>query len=228
MDASGRRRRHLLIAVAAAVAVLAALVSVGRFGLVRGSGTSSGTIGAPAPAPSPSATRVVPPTAPSTTGPRAIPQSTEPEVFARRVANGLFTWETASGYGPVDYAQAIVDVGDPTGNESAALASDVRSYLPTTEAWAQLRTFQTRQWLTIDEASVPAAWADAVAQAAPGQLLPGTIAYTITGTRHRTGTWGTDPVDASRPVAFTVFLTCGPSFDSCRLLRLSQLDNPLR
>lgn len=226
MDASGRRRRQLLIAVAAAVAVLAALVSVGLFGLVRGPGTSSGRVGTPAP--SPSAAPVVPPTAPSPAGPRAIPGSTEPEVFARRVANGLFTWDTASGYGPVDYAQAIVDVGDPTGNESAGLASDVRSYLPTTEAWAQLRTFQTRQWLTIDTAFVPAAWADAVAQAAPGQLLPGTIAYTITGTRHRTGTWGTDPVDTSRPVAFTVFLTCGPSFDRCRLLRLSQLDNPLR
>jgi len=119
-------------------------------------------------------------------------------------------------------------VGDPTGNETAGLASDVRNYLPTPEAWVQLRQSHPRQWLVVDTAVVPDAWAGAVEQAAPGRLLPGTIAYTVTGIRHRSGIWGTDPVDTSHPVTFTVFVTCAPSFDTCHLLRLSGLDNPLR
>ena len=78
-----------------------------------------------------------------------------------------------------------------------------------------------------------------VVQAAPGQIPDGAVAYTITGTRHRTGYWGTDPVTTTHPVAFTVFLTCTPERTpapapadpitaTCLLLRLSQLDNPLR
>jgi len=118
-------------------------------------------------------------------------------------------------------------------SEADALASDVRAYLPTAEAWAQLTTYQTRQWLTIDAATVPAAWATAEAQAAPGQLPHGATAYTITGTRHRTGIWGTMPVEATRPVSFTVLIACAPparefSASLCHLLRLSELDNPLR
>ena len=71
------------------------------------------------------------------------------------------------------------------------------------------------------------------AQAAPGQLPRGATAYTITGTRHRAGIWGTEPVEATRPVSFTVFIACAPpapefSTSLCRLLRLSELDNPLR
>jgi hypothetical protein len=29
-------------------------------------------------------------------------------------------------------------------------------------------------------------------------------------------------------VEFTVFVVCAPTYDTCHLLRLSQLDNPLR
>ena len=112
-------------------------------------------------------------------------------------------------------------------------------YMPPPEAWAQLRTHQTRQWLTIDTIEIPDAWEDAVVQAAPGQIPDGAVAYTITGTRHRTGYWGTDLVTTTHDVAFTVFLTCTPErnqapapadpiIETCVLLRLSQLDNPLR
>ena len=115
----------------------------------------------------------------------------------------------------------------------------MRAYLPTPAAWAQLRTHQTQQWLIIDTISIPDAWETAVAQAAPGQLPAGAVAYTITGTRHRDGIWNTEPVTTAHPVAFTMFLTCAiersavpPPGDgiteTCRLLRLSQLDNPLR
>lgn len=65
-------------------------------------------------------------------------------------------------------------------------------------------------------------------QAQPGQLAEGTIAYTIEGTRHREGVWNDEQVTSEHPVMFTVFIVCAPTYDTCHLLRLSQLDNPLR
>jgi len=221
-----RRHRRLMIAlIAGGIAVLLG-VGIGVYGLLRGPGPNDQAHPPAGTSTTPPGAASVPPTAAG--APRPVTESPDPETFAGRVAVALFTWDTATGYDPVDYARVLADVGDPTGDEMPGLASDVRAYLPTDQAWAQLRTYQTRQWLTVEETAVPQGWADAQAQAAPGQLLPGTTAYTVTGTRHRTGIWGTEPVESSRPVAFTVFVTCAPSFDTCRLLRLSQLDNPLR
>lgn len=229
MDPTARRRRTLLIATITGGLILLLLVGVGVYGLIRG----------PQPAQPADAT---PADRPAATSPARVPSEPEPvrvvggpEEFAAAVAEALFTWDTTSGYGPADYAQMLADVTSDT--EADAAASDVRAYLPTPEAWAQLRTHQTRQWITIDAIEIPALWEDAVAQAAPGQIPDGTIAYTIAGTRHRTGHWGTDPVTTAHPVAFTVFLTCTTDAsppppeegtDHCLLLRLSQLDNPLR
>ena len=70
--------------------------------------------------------------------------------------------------------------------------------------------------------------ADAVAQAQPGQIAPGTTAVTIEGTRHRSGVWNGQPVTSEHPVSFTVFVVCPPTYPTCHVLRLSQLDNPLR
>jgi len=67
-----------------------------------------------------------------------------------------------------------------------------------------------------------------VEQAQPGQLAEGTVAYTIEGTRHRSGVWNDEPVESAHPVAFTVFIVCKPTYETCHLLRLSELDNPLR
>jgi len=224
--AEPRRHRRLLIAAIAGGLALLVAVGVGIYGLVRGPGNTR-------PDPSPSGTVATSPATPSSTpaGPERLPVTGDAEAFARAVAEGLFTWDTISGATPSDYAQVLSDAASTS--EADALASDVRAYLPTAEAWAQLTTYQTRQWLTIDTAAVPEAWATAEAQAAPGQLPHGATAYTITGTRHRSGIWGTAPVEASRPVSFTVFLVCAPpapefSVGLCRLLRLSELDNPLR
>ncbi|MGB4768095.1 MAG: hypothetical protein WBP22_02445 [Candidatus Saccharimonas sp.] len=224
-----RRRRRLLIATIAGGLVLLLLVGVGVYGLLRGPAPRTDTT--PAGPSVPSATTT--PAGPNGQGPVAVPQTGGPEAFARAAAVALFTWDTTSGYQAVDYAQMLADVA--ADEEADTLAGDVRAYLPNPQAWAQLRQYQTRQWLTIDTAVIPEAWEIAVAQAAPGQIPDGAVAYTIDGTRHRDGTWGTEPVGASRPVTFTVFIVCTPvvtdrgiTGTSCELLRLSQLDNPLR
>ena len=85
--------------------------------------------------------------------------------FAQGVASTLFAWDTASGLWPLDYTSAILAVGDPSGDEQAGLASDVAAYLPTRDAWIELRQYATRQHLTIDTTYVPDAWSEAVAQA---------------------------------------------------------------
>jgi hypothetical protein len=154
------------------------------------------------------------------------------EESARQVAEALFTWNTTSGYGPAAYARELADVTASV--EADAAATDVRAYLPTPAAWAQLPTHQT-----IDTIGIAAAWETAAGQATPGQLPDGAVAYTITGTRHRDGTRNTEPVTTTHPVAFTVFLACtleraavpppGAGItETSQLLRLSQLNNPLR
>lgn len=225
--AADRRRRRLLFAAIAGGLALLLLVGLGMYGLLRGPGTYE-----PDPEGSASPAAATPaPSAGAPSSPKPIPALSDPEEFARQVAQALFTWDTASGLEPSDYAQVLADAADTA--EANALATDVRAYLPSSEAWAQLRTYQTRQWLTIDSVVVPDAWTIAEAQAAPGQVPRGATAYTIEGTRHRTGIWSTEPVEASRPVSFTVFIVCtppAPEFRAnlCRLLRLSALDNPLR
>ena len=79
----------------------------------------------------------------------------------------LFTWDTASGFLPLDYTAVLLDVGDPTGNEQAGLASDVTSYLPDRDAWIDLRQYSTSQHLIITDAYVPDQWAQAVSRPAP-------------------------------------------------------------
>ena len=226
MAASVSPGRRIVLLLSIGFGVLAALVGVGLYGLVLAPSPSTPTT-AVAPT-APAASDVSPkPSASSATLP-PIRSTSDAEAFARQAAGALINWDAATDFVPADYAQVIVDAGDPSGTETAGLASDVRTYLPTAEAWLTLRTYGTRQWLTIDEAFVPASWSDAVDQAAPGQLLPGTVAYTITGTRHRAGIVGTQTQETSRPIAFTLFIACEPSFDECRLLRLSEVDNPLR
>lgn len=225
MAASVSPGRRIVLLLSIGFGVLAALVGVGLYGLVLAPAPSTPTSVEPT---APTAAAVDPePSASSATLP-PIRSTSDAEAFAREAAVALVNWDSATDFDPADYAQVIVDVGDLSGIETAGLASDVRTYLPTAEAWLTLRRYGTRQWLTIDEAFVPASWSDAIDQATPGQLLPGTIAYTITGTRHRAGIVGTQAQETSRPIAFTLFIACEPSFDECRLLRLSEVDNPLR
>lgn len=221
-------RRRLTVIIAAALAVLI-LAGIGIYGLITGPATPSAD-----PPPAPSA-----PTETSTPGQPAglpeIPATRDPERFAGAVAEALFTWDTGSGWMPLDYTNTLIAVADPSGVEQAGLAADIATYLPNREAWVELRKHQTRQWIEITDLYVPAAWAEAEAQAQPGQLVPGAIAYTVEGIRHRDGVWNGETVTAQFEVSFTIFLACPPARgqgaadrgEACYLLRLSMLDHPL-
>lgn len=220
--------RGRLIAVIAAGLALLLLIGVGVYGLIAGPQHPTHRPHNPAP------TVTTPdPAGPVSPGPPRVVPSADPEVFARNVAEALFGWDTGSGLMPLDYTAVILAVGDPSGTEQAGLASDIAAYLPSRDAWLELRKYATTQHLTIESAFVPDAWGEAVAQAQPGQLPPGATTITIEGTRHRAGVWNGEPVTAEQAVSFTVFLACpplSPQFRSglCHVLRLSQLDNPLR
>ncbi|MBR7502965.1 hypothetical protein KCW65_23060, partial [Mycobacterium tuberculosis] len=71
--------------------------------------------------------------------------SGDPEEFARNVATAVFAWDTGSGLMPLDYTSVLMEVADPTGTEQAGLASDIAAYLPTREAWVELRQYPTTQ-----------------------------------------------------------------------------------
>ena len=143
--------RRLMILLIVGAAVLAVLVGVGLYGLLL----------APRSDPSPGNTAGDPPGAststpsPTSSTPPVVRESDDPETFARALAIALFTWDTATEFGPTDYAQVIVDVGDPSGNETAGLASDVRTSLPTADAWAQLRKLNPKPGAAFLDAFVP-------------------------------------------------------------------------
>lgn len=221
------RSRRKVIALTVSGVLLATLASVGGYGLIVGTANK--------PAPSATPRDPAPPTQPTPRPPAAsrpkvppIAPTHDPELFARRVAEAIFTWDTAAGLMPLNYTAAILAAGDPSGNEQAGLAADIATYLPSRDAWQQLRKYETTQRLTIDTVSEPDAWAQALAQARPGQLPPGAGAYTIDGVRERNGTWNGSPETLKESVSFTVFIACPTHKDPCYLLRLSQLGSALR
>lgn len=219
------RARRTLIALIAALSLAILAAGIGIYGLVIGSGQPADSNDPPSSSAAPNTEPSREPTSPSRIP--TIPQTTDAEAFARSVAAALFTWDTGSGFLPLDYAAVILNVADPTGFEQSGLAADIATYLPTQSAWAQLRPYATTQRLEITSTFRPDAWADALTQARPGQLPDGAAAYTIEGIRNRSGVWNGDPVTAEQPVAFTIFIACPPD-DPCYVLRLSQLNNPLR
>jgi len=222
-------RRQLALIVAAVLALLT--LAVGIYGLMTGPGDRT----------EPVARAATVATTPGTENGkdndngvmaadpsrRTLPRTNDPIEFARAVASALFDWDTATGYLPADFEAPVLAAADPSGEETPGLIDDIGTYLPSLDQWLDLATMNVTQSLTIDSAQVPADWASTVAQA-HGELRPGTTAITITGRRHRNGIWNGEPAATSLPVSFTVFVACRPAFDRCQVLRLSQLDNPLR
>jgi hypothetical protein len=215
--------RQIAVVLGGVLAV--ATFAVGIYGLVRGPDST-----APTPAhQSGGAAEAIPEAAVPvvTLEDRALPRTTDPITYVRAVATTLFDWDTSLGFLPTDYTAAVLADADPSGEETPGLISDVATYLPTVEQWLDLGALEVRQTIEIKDAYVPETWTAAVDQA-HGHLRPGTTAVTVTGTRHRTGVWNGDTAESSYPVSFTVFVACEPSFDRCHVLRLSQLDNPLK
>lgn len=219
-------RRQLALVIGAALAVVT--LAVGVYGLATGPShrrDAERETGSPAAAPAPAP--ATPVTAETDPGRETLPRTNDPILFARAVASAMFDWDTASGYMPADYQAPVLADADPSGEETPGLISDIATYMPTVDQWLDLATMNVTQSLTIDGAAAPADWKSVLAQA-HGQLRPGTMAVTITGTRHRAGVWDGEKSTTSSPVAFTVFVACQPAFDRCRVLRLSQLDDPLK
>lgn len=229
MNLSRMPTRGRLIGLIGAGLVLLVVAGFGVYGLIAGPHRAAPRE-EPGPEPALAATTA------TAAGKSPLPDigpSSDPETFARQVATALFAWDTGSGLMPLDYTRAVLAAGDPTGPDQPGLAADVAAYLPTRQAWTELRKYATVQHLSIDNAFTPAAWAAAVAQARPGQLPAGASAVTIEGTRQRAGLWNGEAVTSEHAVSFTVFVACPPvapgsGASSCHVLRLSQLDKPLR
>lgn len=223
-DPDPRRRRARLITLASIGVILVILTGVGIYGLIIGEPGTTSTPTAPGEDNGNGASTG--PSTPASQVPR-LPRTTDPEQFATAVANSLFTWDTYTLLRPRDYRDALLQVADPSGEETPGLVADLDRYLPDDATWTKLQEYQTRQWLQIDRIYVPGQWADA--ESAGGDAIAeGTVAYTVEGVRHREGVWYDDPVTSSHQVAFTIFIACQPAFDQCALLRLSVLDQPLR
>lgn len=218
-----RLRRRLIVVASAIVLVLGAITA----SVLLGGGPDRSATAAVGRSDSPASASVL--VVPEPVGIELVPMEPEsdPGMFARLVAEALFSWDTAVPTNPNELTERLIAVADPTGESSAGLRADVAGYLPTSVAWTELRQYETRQWIEISTAEVPELWPTAVEQAGPGGLLPGTTAYTIRGVRHRAGIWEGQPVTSAHDVAFTVFFVCGPSYPECHLLRLSRLDAPL-
>lgn len=226
-DDQQRRRRRLIITLTATGLVIAVLAGIGIYGLITGPRGADDPVGS-TPA---SSTTPVDPTDPNGQPGEAelpeLPRTNNPEAYVRAVAEALFDWDTFTLLTPSDHRGVLIEDADPSGTETPGLISDLDSYFPSASTWRDLAEYRTRQHLEIDRVFVPGQWEEAVV-ASGGQITEGTVAYTVEGTRHRDGVWYDDPVESAHAVAFTVFVSCEPVFDRCHLLRLSELDNPLR
>lgn len=223
-DDRHRHRRRLILTLTITGLIIVLLAGVGIYGLIAG----------------PPARPDTTPTRPTATGPTAppgageepvgevavLPRTDDPEAYSRAVAEALFVWDTFTLLTVSDHRAVLIEDADPTGTETPGLIRDLDGYFPSTSAWRDLAEYRTRQSIEIERVFVPDQWEEAVA-ASGGQIVYGTYAFTVEGTRERVGVWYGDEVTSSHPVAFTVFVSCSPVFDRCHLLRLSELDNPL-
>ena len=100
--------RRLRIALIGGGLVLALLVGIGVYGLLRGPAAQ--------PAPDTHSTSTKAPEPGRDLTPRPKPESTEAERFSRSVAEGLFAWDTGLGYGAHEYMQALslIHISEPT------------------------------------------------------------------------------------------------------------------
>jgi len=210
-----RLNRRSIILIAAVSGVFVVLAGVGIYGLIIGPRQPHTP---PAAEPS-SRPTTAPPLAADPL--RPIASTGDAEAFAESLAHAIFDWDTSDNVTPAELIDHALTVADPTGFETPGFREDLTSYLPTKEQWSVLRQFDTAQSLTIDSLEVPASWA-AIAADPANEIVDGTVAVTITGTRTRTGGWNGEASMKTYPVEFTMFVSC-PDDGHCSVLRLSQL-----
>lgn len=212
-------RRRLLIATLALICLIAAGLTITRLASPPSEHSPTANLPSEQTRASDDARAIVPRQleAPNT----AELTTNDPDMFATAVAQVLLTWDTAAVDERPNLTRRLLDVADPTGAETPGLLADLRAWLPDDATWAQLRQFETWQWAEIHAVAVPAQWSQAVAAAPDDSVAAGVTARTVTGRLHRAGFWEGEPVARRHEVALTVFLTCEPTFESCRLLRLS-------
>jgi hypothetical protein len=210
--------------VLAALAATTAIGSAGAALALVGDGTESTPQPRPSGFPQHTSIRTSPETLPAD----QVVETGDPSAFAISVAQVLFAWDTTKSTPLSEYTGRLLAVADPSGEESAGLATDLTTYLPSPESWEDLKTYETRQWIDINSYEVPDDWNSAQANSPSPDIAAGTTAYTITGLRRRSGIWQGKTAKTVDEVSFTIFMTCRPTYDTCRLLRLSQLNNPLR
>lgn len=224
LDDQQRRKRRLIIALTATGLIIAILAGIGIYGLITGPTPPAPSETTP---PVSSATSPPPSEKPAEAKLPKLLRTNDPEVYVRSVAEALFTWDTFTLLTPSDHRAVLIEDADPSGTETPGLIADLDGYFPSASTWRDLAEYRTRQSIKIDRIFIPSQWDEAVT-ASGGQITEGTYAYTVEGTRIREGVWYDDSVDSAHAVVFTVFVSCEPVFDRCHLLRLSELDNPLR
>jgi hypothetical protein len=216
--------RHLIVFTCAVGVPLLLLIGIGTYGLLLGPTHNPGAAPDSSAEPTPLTTKGFTPS-PSPTS--VVPKTADPVLYARAVAELLFTWDTSSGRIPVQYEDPIVSDADPSGYETSGLVADLDKYFPSRDAWEELRQYQTLQSLSIENAYVPSTWPSISAEPET-QIAKGTTAVTIEGTRHRQGIGFGQVTTSDHTVTFTIFLVCRPTADRCHTLRLSAPDSPLR
>ncbi len=221
-------KRRRLVALIAAGIVLLLLAGVGIYGLLTGPRNSTSTDPDPEPGPVTTAPPTVAPSTPAHRGfqrfrvppiRRRSPKVSRPRCSPGTPPRGCGRWTT-----PRRSSRSVTPAGTSKPGSPPTWPRTCRTGTPGSSCGSTPPASTSPS----TAAFVPDAWADAVEQAQPGQLAAGTTAVTIEGTRHRAGVWNGQPVTSEHPVAFTVFVVCAPTYPTCHLLRLSQLDNPLR
>jgi hypothetical protein len=234
-------RRRVLVPVIAIVIVLAALFGVATYGLItfrphptrpRAVGTATASEASPSATvpsntPAPSETPNPPSEDAGSWQTCPLPNTDNPIGYAEAVASELLGWSTTAGISLDEYANQLLCDADPSGVEVNGLVSDLGNYFPSEDAWARLREYETSQRLEITDSYIPKSWSNIVRD--NGEQLPeGATAVTVEGVRHRDGIVDGKLTTSRSTVAFTVFLGCQRGYGRCHLLRLSQLDNPLK
>lgn len=166
---------------------------------------------------------------PRSARPSATTGAIEPTACSPRSATALallpLTWDTATQT-RLDQIHRVVAFADTTGDDATGLVQDLDSYLPAEAVWQQLARYRTRQHATITGFRMPHSW-PAILAANRARLGDTIAAFTVHAIRQRDGELDGVLTSASNPVSFTIFVTCPAGADRYRLLRLSQLDEPL-